>query len=173
MSNVISKNWYLVLIRGLILLLLSYLIFQSPGDALVAYALYVGIGFIITGLFEIFGGIASKNDNPNWGLTIFGGILDLIVGYILTAHPLLTASIIPFIIGFWAMFYGFFLIINSFTTAGNFALKFFGGILLIISANFLMFNPLIAGLTVTLWIATLLLIAGIYNIVFSFQLKSN
>lgn len=172
MSNAISKNWYLVLIRGLIMLLLAYLIFQSPGDALVAYALYLGIGFMITGLFEIFGGIASKKDNPNWGMTIFGGILDFAVGYILMAHPLLTASIIPFIIGFWAMFYGFFLIIDSFATKGNFALKFFGGILLVIASNFLMFNPLIAGLTVTLWIAALLFIAGIYNIILSFQVKS-
>ena len=172
MSNVISKNWYLVLFRGLIMLLLAYLIFQSPAGALVAYAFYIGIAFMISGLFEVFGGISSKSENANWGWTVFGGVIDIVLGYVLLAHPALTAAMIPMLIGFWAMFYGFFLIIDSFASKGNFALKFFSGILLIVAANFLIFNPLAAGLSITLWIGVLLVVAGIYNIILSFQIKS-
>jgi len=154
------------------MLLLAYLIFQSPGDALLTYALYIGIGFLLTGLFEIFGGIASKSVNDNWGWTVFGGVIDIILGYVLLAHPALTAEMIPMMVGFWAMFYGFFLVVDSFATKGNFALKFFSGILLVIFSNVLMFNPLAAGLSITIWIALMLVVAGIYNIILSFQIKS-
>lgn len=172
MSDVISKNWYLVLIRGLIMLLLAYLIFQSPAGALVTYALYIGIGFIITGLFEVFGGVASRKENDNWGWTVFGGIIDIVVGYVLLAHPGLTAAMIPFIIGFWGSFYGFFLVIDSFATKGNFAIKFISGLLLILLSGVLMFNPLAAGMSIAVWVAIMLVVAGIYNIFLSFKIKS-
>lgn len=154
------------------MLLLAYLIFQSPVDALVVYALYIGIGFIFTGLFEIFGGIASKKDNENWAWTVFGGLIDIIIGYVLVGHPALTISIIPFIIGFWGIFYGFFLIVGSFISINDFALKFFSGLILLILSNILMFNPLTAGLSIALWVAIMLVISGFYNIILSFKIKS-
>ena len=154
------------------MLLLAQLIFQSLAGALVTYALYIGIGFIITGLFEVFGGIASRKENDNWGWNVFGGVIDVVVGYVLLAHPALTAEMIPFIIAFWGSFYGFFLVIDSFATKGNFAIKFVSGLLLILFSSALMFNPLAAGMSIAIWVAILLVVAGIYNIFLSFKIKS-
>ena len=52
--------------------------------------------------------------------------------YLLMANPLVTATVLPFIIGFWAAFYGVFLIIDSFSKTGNGLMKILSGILMII-----------------------------------------
>ena len=102
MENQIAKNWYLVLFKGIILILLAVLIFQSPADALLAYVLYLGIGFIIAGVVRIIQSFSSKGVVNSWGSIVFESVMDLILGYILIAHPEMTVALLPFILGFWA-----------------------------------------------------------------------
>ncbi len=172
MENQIKANWYMVLIKGIIMILLALLVFNSPGGALLAYALYIGIGLLITGIIILFRGISSRKVNTNWGWTVFEGLLDIFLGYILLANPLVTAAVLPFVFGFWAVFYGVSLLINSFSGTGNGAMKIISAILLILIGIMVMHNPLIAGMTVALWVAVLLLIAGIYNVIASFSIKN-
>jgi len=170
-ENQISKYWYLTLIKGIIMVLLAVLLFTSPADSLLAYVLYIGIGFIITGIAIIVQGISAKGVLDNWGWVVFGGVMDIFLGYILIAHPGLTVSVIPIMIGFWAAFYGIFLIIDSFSGTGGGLLKIIFGILILIMANTIIFNPVAFGMTLVIWLGVILLFAGIYNIINSFSLK--
>jgi uncharacterized membrane protein HdeD (DUF308 family) len=172
MEKQISKNWYWVLIRGIIMVILAVLIFSSPADALLAYVLYMGIGFIIVGIIRIVEGIGAKGTVDNWGWIVFGGVIDLFLGYILIAHPDVTLSVLPFIIGFWAAFYGLYLIIDAFSGSGSAALKIISGILVFILANVIMFNPIAFGMTLAIWIGVILLFVGIYNVIISFSIKT-
>ena len=172
MENQISKYWYLTLIKGIIMVLLAVLLFNSPADSLLVYVLYIGIGFIIAGIAIIAQGISAKGVLDNWGWVVFGGVMDIFLGYILMAHPALTVSVLPIMIGFWAAFYGIFLIIDSFSGTGGGLLKIIFGILILILANTIIFNPVAFGLTLAIWIGILLLFAGIYNVFFSFKMKA-
>jgi uncharacterized membrane protein HdeD (DUF308 family) len=102
---------------------------------------------------------------------ILRGVIDLTLGYILLAHPGMTLTILPFMIGFWGAFYGVFLVIDTFSGTGSMGLKIISGILIFILANVIMFNPVSFGLTLAIWIGVMLLFAGIYNIIVSFSLK--
>jgi len=170
METQISKYWYLTLIKGIIMVLLALLLFNSPADSLLAYVLWIGIGFIISGIAIIVQGIAAKGVQ-GWGWIVFGGVMDIFLGYILMAHPSLTISIIPVMIGFWAAFYGIYLIIDAFSGTGGAVLKIIFGILIVIMANTIIFNPVAFGMTLVIWLGIILLIAGIYNIINSFSLK--
>ena len=161
----------MVLLKGIIMILLAMLVFSSPGGALLTYSLFIGIGFLVAGIVIIYRGISLRKLNSNWGWTVFEGFLDLFLGYIIVANPLVTATIIPFLIGFWALFYGIFLIIDSFSGNGNMWLKIFSGIFMIIFGNIIMFNPIFAGMTIAIWVGIMLLVAGIYNVFISFSLK--
>jgi len=171
MENQVSSNWYMVLMKGIIMILLAILILSNPGGALIALGLWIGIGLFITGIVEIYRGIALKKVATNWGWTVFGGVLDLFLGYILMANPLVTAEVLPFVFGFWAAFYGIYLIIDAFAEAGNRGVKIITGILILLFANVIMFNPLFAGMTLAIWVGIMILVAGIYNVIFSFSLK--
>ena len=171
MEKQVSKNWYMVLIKGIIMILLALLIFMSPGDALLTYVLYIGIGLIIAGAVRIFQGFSAKGALDNWGWTVFEGVMDIFLGYILMAHPGLTVSILPIMIGFWAAFYGLFLVVDAFSGKGGMGIKLISGILIFILANMIIFNPVSFGLTLAIWLGVMLLIVGIYNVIISFSLK--
>jgi uncharacterized membrane protein HdeD (DUF308 family) len=170
-NSIPQKNWYIVLIKGIIMILLAILIFMSPADALFTLVLWLGIGLLIAGVLRIFQGITVKGDLEGWGWIVLEGVLDLFVGYIFMAHPALTESILPFVIGFWAAFYGLFLIIDAFSGTGSIGMKLIAGILIVILGNVIMFNPLAAGFTMALWMAIILFVVGFYNVIASFSLK--
>ena len=171
MENQIKLNWYMVLIKGIIMTLLALMVLSSPGSALLAFALYLGIGLFLTGIAMIYRGFSLKKVNSHWGWIVFEGFLDLFLGYILLANPLVTASVLPFVFGFWATFYGISLFINAFSATDHKTMKIVSGILIIIIGNIIMFNPIFAGMTMAVWVGALLLIAGIYNVIVSFSLK--
>lgn len=171
MTDSTSTNWYMVLIKGLIMILLSVLIFMSPGGALLTYAIYIGIGFIVAGVALVIRGFSAKGVLSNWGWILLEGVLDIILGFILLAHPDLTAAILPFVFGFYATFYGFFLIIDGFSGTGGGGMKVIGGILVLMLGLNIMFHPVMMGLSITIWIAIMLMVAGIYNVIGSFSLK--
>jgi uncharacterized membrane protein HdeD (DUF308 family) len=171
METVKSKNWYWILIKGIIMILLGIIAFSAPGGTLLGVALYLGFGLLIAGGIIIAIGIMGSKVLPHWGWTMFGGVIDFFLGFIFLVYPAASISAIPFVIGFWAAIYGFYLTIDGFSGTGNTFLKVISGILIIILANVIMFNPLIAGLTMMIWFGILLLIGGIYNVVISFSLK--
>jgi len=153
------------------MILLAMLIFTSPGGALLAFALYIGIGLLLTGIIVIVRGFSLRTSHVKWGWTVFEGFLDLFLGFILLANPLVTAAILPFIIGFWAVFYGMKIFIDAFSETSNKMLRIISGILIVVIGTLIMFNPLFAGLTLAIWAGALLLIVGIYNVIASFSVK--
>ena len=172
MENTISKNWYMVFISGIIMILLTLLIFSNPADALLTYALYIGLGMGLAGLFKIIQGFQAKGVVDGWGWIVFDGLMSLIVGFVLVAHPVLTAAMLPFIFGFWAAFYGFYLVIDSFSGTGSMGMKLLGGILTVIFGFGIMFNPLFMGMSIAIWVAIILLIVGVVTVIGSFSLKN-
>ena len=171
MENSISKNWYMLLIKGIIMILLAILIFMSPGGALLASVLYLGIGLTIAGIVRIVQGFQAKGIMDNWGWIVLEGVIDIIAGFILMANPDVSAAVLPFIIGFWATFYGFYLIIDAFSGTGSMGMKIIAGILTVIIGFTIMYNPVMMGMTLAVWIGILLLIVGIFNVFASFSLK--
>ncbi len=171
MEKQITTSWYMVLIKGIIMILLALMVLSSPGDALLAFALYIGIGLLLTGVIMAIRGFSLKKVSSNWGWIVFEGFFDIFLGYILLANPLVTAEVLPWLFGFWAVFYGILLIIKSFSDKDNRIVKILSGILIIIIGNTVMQNPIFAGVSFAIWAAILLLVVGIYNVIASFSLK--
>ena len=113
MKNAI-KYWWLVLIKGIILILLAIYVFQHPISALVGLTLFVGIGLLITGLSLIATALSIRkiDDNLRWRLA--EGCIDVLFAFILLTNPAVTAAVFPFIVGFWMIVYGIILFVDSF-----------------------------------------------------------
>jgi len=159
------------LIKGIIMVLLSLFVLINPEDTLKTVAFYLGIGFFITGIILIIRGISLKKAEESWNWNIIEGIADLILGFLLIVAPVAMAALIPIMIGIWAVFYSILIIIDSFKGAGNGPLKLASGIIIFLLAYLLIFNPLLFGLTIVIWLGILLLVAGIFNIILAIKLK--
>jgi uncharacterized membrane protein HdeD (DUF308 family) len=173
MENPNVKNWYFLLIKGIILVVLSLFVIINPEGTLKTIALYLGIGIIIPGIILTFRGYKVKKTENVWNKDLIQGIGELIIGLLLILVPLVVASVIPVIIGVWAVFYGIMTIIDSIKKTGDAALKFITGITVLLLANILIFKPLLLGLTIIIWLGLLLLIAGAFNILLAVNLKKS
>ncbi|UXE67180.1 MAG: DUF308 domain-containing protein [Chryseotalea sp. WA131a] len=103
------------------------------------------------------------------------GVVDLLFGMWLISSPLVSMAVLPFFVGFMLLF-------RSFTAIG-FAidLKSLGvkewrwllalGILGMLFSFILLWNPLLAGLTIVIWTALGFITLGVYRIFLSFKLK--
>ncbi len=173
-SNTI-KHWYLPLITGVIFIVLGIYVFGYPVESYVALSLVFSISFLVTGLMEVYFSISNRKILDNWGWSLVFGIVNAVIGVLLLMHPNISLNALPFYVGFMLMF-------RSITGLGYaFDLKNYGvphwgrlmfmAVLGLIFSFILIWNPVFAGLTVVVWTALSLIMAGVYNIYVSLKLK--
>ena len=170
------KYWWLVLIKGIILVVLSFFIFGHPVSALVGLALYIGISLMVTGVLLVITSLSNRQADDQWGWKLAEGIMDVVFAFILLSNPAITATVFPFVVGFWMIFYGIMLFTGSFGNkkAGdkNWWVNLIGGILNVF-VGYIIMNDIIAGaFAITFWIGTGVLIFGVVNISAAFRMKS-
>lgn len=169
------KYWWLVLIKGIILIFLSFFIFGNPAGTLLGLALYIGISLMVTGVLLIITSISNRESDTQWGWNLAGGILDLIFGFILLSNPAVTATVLPFVVGFWMIFYGITLFVGSFGSKKegdkNWWVNLLGGILTVIVGYIVMSNIITGAIAITFWIGTGFMLFGIVNISIAFKMK--
>ncbi len=171
MDKQITNKWYMFLIKGIIMVVLSIFVFFNPEGTLKTVAFYLGIGFFIAGIALVISGITERKGDKIWSYNLIEGIAILVLGFLLVVAPLAIAAIIPFLIGIWAAFYSFLIIIDAIKGTGNVAIKLISGIIILLLAYVLIFKPLFLGLTIVIWLGILLLMAGSFNILMAVKLK--
>ena len=169
------KYWWLILLRGIIFLLLSFFVFGHPVSALVGLALYIGISLLLTGIFLVVLALTSRDKIENWGWRLAEGIIDVLFAFILLSSPGITASILPFIVGFWTMVYGAMMFADAFQVKKsgdqNWWIGLVGGLLTLLIGYFITNNLLAGAIAITYWIGFGFIIAGLINIGISLRMR--
>ena len=181
MSNLISKvtgtvkNWWVFLIMGVLLIISAYWMFTTPVESFIGLASLFSALIFVSGLFSVFFALTNKDDIDNFGLYLAGGVLDVIIGFILLKYPGLTLVLFSMFIGFWLLFRGFNLISVSFKIKSsgdeNWGWILVFGILIVIFAMMSIINPLIGASYLVYTLAFTLLLFGFANIALSIRLK--
>ena len=181
MSNLISKvsgtikNWWVFLILGILLLISAYWMFSTPIESFVGLASLFSALIFVSGLFSVFFALTNKDDIDNFGLYLAGGILDVLIGFILLKYPGLTVVLFSMFIGFWLLFRGFNMISVSFKIKkigdDNWGWILFFGILVVIFAMMSIINPLIGASYLVYTLAFTLVLFGIANIFLALKLR--
>lgn len=169
------KHWYIPLIVGILFVVISIIVFTSPGISLLALSLLFALSFLFGGLLEIIFSIANRKQLDNWGWSLAFGIITFILGISLVSRPALTVGILSFYIGFLLLFRSIASIGFAFD-AKKYGTKNWGGLLVFgilgaIASFILIWNPVLAGLSAVILVAVSFLFAGIFSIFLSFQLR--
>jgi uncharacterized membrane protein HdeD (DUF308 family) len=181
MSSVISKisgtvkNWWAFLIIGILFLIAAFWMFSSPVESFVGLASFFSALIFVSGLFTVFFALTNRGDIDNFGLFLAGGILDVIMGFILLKYPGLTIVLFSLFVGFWLLFRGMGTISISFKIKkegdSNWVWILLFGILTTIFAFMAIINPLIGASYLVYTLALALLFAGIASIALSLRLR--
>lgn len=169
------KNWWIPLLKGIVLIVLSFLIFFNPVATVMGLSFYIGIALLFAGVFALFTAISLRSKIRGWGWRLAEGLMDIFFGFILLAHPGLTALLVSFMLGFWFLFYGITSLTDSFARKdegqSNWWVRLIWGVLAVVFAFWIMFKPFAGAVTIVTLLGTFFMLAGIFNIAFSFILK--
>ena len=168
------KHWYLPLILGIVLILMGLWVFGTPVLSYIALSTIFAVTFFVTGILEIIYAVQNRNQLDQWGWSLAGGILDLILGLLLMSQVEVSMLILAFVVGFGVLFRSAFAIGHAIESKkrklGNWGVLLVLGILGLIFSFIMIWNPLFAGLTIVFYTGMAFIMVGIFQIVLSLGL---
>jgi uncharacterized membrane protein HdeD (DUF308 family) len=99
-------------IVGALSILLGILCFRSIYQAVEILALFVGIGWLMRGVFDLVGGAQTKG-KPGRGLWIFMGLLGIAAGVVVLVWPGITLTALAWVSGIWLIVLGLVWVVAS------------------------------------------------------------
>ncbi len=176
-GQLVSDIWWLVLLRGIVAVLLGISLFTNTAATLAVIIVFLGIYWLVDGIFTLLASFTGRKVYENWGWGIFSGVVSILAGLAILAHPVLTtlfsASFIASIAGIMIVLSGVSSIVIGFRfrkTSGEW-MMIIGGVLTSLLGLSLLMNPLFSALVFVYILATFALIGGIVMIALAFKIK--
>ncbi len=167
-----SPSWWLVLLQGIAILILGLLLVTSPGITMASLIVFLGIYWLVDGLFSIIR-IFLKDSDTHWGWLLARGILGILAGILVLRHPLMATVLVPttlvFILGIQGIIIGVIGLVQAFQ-GGGWSAGIMGG-LSVLFGIILLANPLVGAFALPLVLGVFGIIGGIMLIVLAFKLK--
>jgi uncharacterized membrane protein HdeD (DUF308 family) len=174
MLDDLSRNWWAVLVRGILALILGLLmLFVPPIITLEILIIFLGAYFLVDGIFSIIAVISGKTPH-RWALLI-EGIFSIIFGIIVFVWPGITAFVFLIVIAIWAVITGIAEIVyaaSHWKSGSGKWLLLITGIISIILGGIILAQPAAGLLALVVFIEAYLIIFGIMLIVISFWVKN-
>jgi uncharacterized membrane protein HdeD (DUF308 family) len=106
MLQLLFKNWWMILLKGILLVLFGILAFSNPGVTLSVLVWWFAIFMMIDGVFSLIGVLNNwKTEEDKW-LLAAEGALSVLLGLLVFRSPASFMTFIAFLMGFWAIFSG-------------------------------------------------------------------
>jgi uncharacterized membrane protein HdeD (DUF308 family) len=174
LSGVLSKNWWKLLLRGLVAIGFGVLTFMRPGITLAALVFTFGIYALIDGVLAIWTAIAGRNVIEHWVVLLLGGLCGVGIAVLTFMVPGITALALLFYIAFWAILMGVIGIIAGVRLrkeiTGEWVL-ILSGLVAVAFGVFLIARPGDGALSILSILATFAIVYGILLSVLAFKVK--
>ena len=155
--------WWLGLVQGIALLVLGALCLSAPGATIVVLVQLTGLYWLITGILGLIGLIS---DRSGWLWKAFAGVIGILAGMAIVAHPLWSSILVPttlvIVIGIFGIVNGILVMIQSWGVR-----RWSGVILGLVGALLglvLVANPLIGAATLPFVLGLFAIIGGVMSI---------
>lgn len=174
LSRILSRYWWLTLVRGLIAILFGIVLFTNPAISLVSLTLTFGAFAFIDGVASVISAIGGRKENEHWGVLLLGGLCGIGVGLLTFFTPGITALIILFYIATWAIGTGLLEIVAAIRLRKEIEGEFWLGLTGLVSIAFgllLMARPGQGILTVIWLVAVYAIASGVTLIALAFRVR--
>lgn len=175
LAAILSQNWWVLLLRGLVAIAFGVLVFAQPGISLAALILLFGAYSLADGLLSAWTGIAKRKQQTHWWMLLISGVLGIGVGIMTFIVPGITALVLLFFIAIRAMLIGVFEVVAAMhlrkEIKGEWMLVL-SGLLSIVFGVILIAQPGVGALAVLWIIATYAILLGGLLVVLAFKARS-
>jgi len=182
MSKKTFKSWWILLIRGILILLFGVFVLiqvnaglDNPIESLINLSIYLGILIFITGVLNIVGALNQGGPRDNWNWLLSEGMLDLLIGVLIMTYPFRTGPIVLLLSGIWVLSGSIIQITNALINKEhlrNWKVTIVSGIISLILVFLYLNSSLEESATMVFYLyGTMMIIFGLMYTVISFSIK--
>jgi uncharacterized membrane protein HdeD (DUF308 family) len=175
LANILSRYWWMILLRGLAWLVFGILVFTQPAISLVTLTLLFGAFALVDGIANTVSAIGGRRENENWGVLLLTGLAGIVIGALTLYDPSITALGLLFYIAIWVTGTGLLQIVAGIRLRKEIEGEFWlilSGLISIALGVFLVARPGAGALSVLWVIATYAVLFGAILIVLAFRVRS-
>jgi uncharacterized membrane protein HdeD (DUF308 family) len=174
--DTLSRNWWLVALRGLAGILFGIITFMAPGITLAVLVILFGAYAFADGVLAIVSAVRRRGATDRWGNLLLEGVIGVAAGLVTLFWPGITALTLLYVIAFWALLTGVLEIAAALrlrkVITGEWLLAL-GGIASIVFGVAIALFPAAGALALVLWIGAYALIFGALLLALSFRLRAH
>ena len=170
----LTRNWWLVVIRGLLAIMFGLIAFLWPDLAWLVLILMFGVYAIVDGVFAMLSSVTRSRYSSRWWVFLLEGIVSVAAGTVVLLRPELASFALIVVIAVWAILTGILEIVGAIRLRREITNEWmlgFGGFVSIVLGVLILFQPETSGLVITLMIGTYALIFGILLVALGFRLR--
>lgn len=112
MLDGLARNWWLILLRGVLAVIFGLLTFVWPGITLLTLVALYGAFALLDGIFALTAAVTKGAPEPRWWLALVG-LLGIAAGVATLLWPQITGMVLLFFIAGWAIASGVFQIVGA------------------------------------------------------------
>jgi uncharacterized membrane protein HdeD (DUF308 family) len=170
----LSRDWWHFAVRGVLAIVFGLMALIWPDSTKIALVLLFGAFVLADGIFTMATGIESRKFFKQWWTLLLEGLTGIVIAVLAFVWPEVTARVLLYFIGAWAILTGIFEIMAAIELrdliVGESVMMLYG--LLSIVLGVLLFAFPEAGAVSLAWaIGFYAIFAGIMEIVFAFRLR--
>ena len=172
MAAAIGRNWWVLLVLGIVTMVLGALIIARPAGSTYVIAILLAIYLLISGIVGIVRAFGRGIPGGIRALYAIGGVLGIFLGLLmLRFSPEEKVELFGIFVAVWFLFSGVIQLVTASQLSEGKGWGIFSGIVYILAGGVLLINPWAVGIFV--WVAgIMLLVIGLFEIISSFQVKS-
>jgi uncharacterized membrane protein HdeD (DUF308 family) len=179
MLTMLSKNWWVVALRGAISIIFGILLLIAPPLVITSMVLFFGAYVLVDGVSAIFTAVQNRNQ-ARWWYTLLEGIIGVIAGILVFAYPLFATIaavyFVLYVVAFWAILGGIFQIMQAIELRKEIEGEIWlglSGLLSLLFGVFLIFAPGAGILALLTIIAAYAIVFGVMLIILAFRLRGH
>jgi uncharacterized membrane protein HdeD (DUF308 family) len=175
LAAILSRNWWVLLLRGVIAIIFGVLVWVQPRISLEALVLLFGLYALVDGVLGVSTAITGQGEHEHRWLLLLWGLIGIGVGIMTIWAPGITALALLFYISIWAIAKGVLEIVTAIRLRREIRgewLLILGGLASVVFGVLLMAQPVTGALALLWLIATYAVIFGVVLVILAFKARS-
>jgi uncharacterized membrane protein HdeD (DUF308 family) len=175
MIDLFTKNWWVLLLRGIVAVLFGILAITRPGITLAVLVLLFGIYAVVDGCFALFAAVGGWSHREDRWLLLLEGFIGIGAGILTLRAPGITTVALLFFIAAWALATGVLKIVSAIRLRKEITGEFWlalSGIASVVFAFLVMMNPAAGALAIAWLIGWYALFMGAMLVMLSIKLHN-
>ena len=175
LADILSRYWWMTLLRGLFWILFGIVIFARPGISLVSLTLALGVVMFVDGVINTANAFSGRREHDDWWVLLLVGLAGIGVGVLTFYNPQATALAVVLYVAIWAIATGLLEIVAAVRLRKQIAGEFWlalAGIASVFFGVLLAARPGAGALTILWLIGAYAIAFGVILLFLAFKVRS-